>query len=368
MFQSHRYTFPAIRGIQAQREYYVTMCPLRLIPKLFIFDDQELQPELRAQRVLNKARIPELVSYMIDNPSEYVFSALTASIDAEVVFTPLSDDEEHFNIGFLHVPMSARFVINDGQHRRAAIEAAIKVKPELGNESIAVVFFVDTGLQRSQQMFADLNRYAVRPTQSLNILYDHRDAFARLAREISRQVPIFNGLTEMEKSTISNRSTKIFTLSGIHRATKELLANIVDMRASRECVDIATQYWDLVSQYIPEWQLVKEGKLAPADFRRDFISAHTVALVALGRLGNALLTHHPDSWTKYIPRLKSIDWHRHNAAVWEGRATIGGRISNSRNSVLLIGNVLKHALGLPLLPEEQKAEDAVGSVTNPYRN
>ena len=55
----YEYVFPAIRGVQAGREYYVTMCPLRLIPRLFLFDEEELPPEMRAQRTLNKARVPE---------------------------------------------------------------------------------------------------------------------------------------------------------------------------------------------------------------------------------------------------------------------------------------------------------------------
>jgi DNA sulfur modification protein DndB len=80
------YVFPAIRGVQAGREYYVTMCPLRLIPRLFVFDEEELPPEMRAQRSLNKARVPEMARYMVDNPHSYVFSALTASINAVVQF------------------------------------------------------------------------------------------------------------------------------------------------------------------------------------------------------------------------------------------------------------------------------------------
>src|SRR5580693_479610 len=80
------YVFPAIRGVQAGREYYVTMCPLRLIPRLFVFDEEELPPEMRAQRTLNKARVPEMARYLVGNPKDYVFSALTASINAEVQF------------------------------------------------------------------------------------------------------------------------------------------------------------------------------------------------------------------------------------------------------------------------------------------
>ena len=46
---SFEYAFPAIRGVQAGREYYVSMCPLRLVPKVFLFNETELVPGLRAQ-------------------------------------------------------------------------------------------------------------------------------------------------------------------------------------------------------------------------------------------------------------------------------------------------------------------------------
>ena len=65
---SFEYNFPAIRGIQAGREYYASMCPLRLIPRIFLFDEDELNPELRAQRILNKSRIPEMARYLLANP------------------------------------------------------------------------------------------------------------------------------------------------------------------------------------------------------------------------------------------------------------------------------------------------------------
>jgi DNA sulfur modification protein DndB len=57
MADDFSYVFPAIRGVQAGREYYVSMCPLRLLKRLFSFDEEALVPELRAQRMLNKARI-----------------------------------------------------------------------------------------------------------------------------------------------------------------------------------------------------------------------------------------------------------------------------------------------------------------------
>src|SRR5436305_4542894 len=95
------YVFPAIRGIQAGREFYVSMCPLRLIPRIFLFDEDELKPELRAQRVLNKARVPDIASYILGNSKSYTFSALTASVDGAVHFEPLGEGGPERSVGQL---------------------------------------------------------------------------------------------------------------------------------------------------------------------------------------------------------------------------------------------------------------------------
>ena len=70
------------------------MCPLRLLPKLFLFNEDEMVPELRAQRQLNKARLPEMARYVLENPDDYVFSAITASVDADVRFDPFGGDPD----------------------------------------------------------------------------------------------------------------------------------------------------------------------------------------------------------------------------------------------------------------------------------
>ena len=44
------YKFPAVKGIQAGREYYVVMVPLKFLSKLFVTDTEYVSPEYRAQR------------------------------------------------------------------------------------------------------------------------------------------------------------------------------------------------------------------------------------------------------------------------------------------------------------------------------
>jgi DNA sulfur modification protein DndB len=357
MDAAFEYVFPAIKGIQARREYYISMCPLRLLPKIFLFNEEELVPELRAQRTINKNRIPEIARYIVDNPHDYVFSAITASVDADVRFEPLASGAEGQRVGQLHIPMSARFIINDGQHRRAAIEVALRESPDLADESIAVVFFLDVGLDRCQQMFADLNRYAIRPSKSVGVLYDHRDNSAKLAKLIALRCPAFKDMVETERSTLSVRSRKLFTLSSIYFATSALFNHLDDVSADDRLAK-AIGFWEEVAKQFPEWQLARERKITAGEVRRDFIHSHGIALQAICKVGNALLQTNEGNLKQRLRRLKSIDWSRSNAKVWEGRAMIGGRISKASHNVLLTTNVIKTQLGLSLSPDEQRAEDA----------
>lgn len=356
MEPAFEYIFPAIRGIQAGREYYTSMCPLRLIPKIFLFNEEELVPELRAQRSLNKARVPEMSRYIINNPKNYVFSAITASIDAEVRFEPLGDAPQSSRIGTLHIPMDAKFIINDGQHRRAAIEAALLESPDIADETIAVVFFLDLGLKKCQQMFADLNRYAIRPSKSIGVLYDYRDDHAIVAKRIAIESSVFKDVIEMERSTLSPRSRKLFTLSSVYFATKELLDGIEGTEEERG--DIALTYWDEVAKYFPEWLLVRKRKMNSSEVRRDFIHSHGIALQSIGKAGNALLKTEKTNWKKKLSKLSQIDWTRSNSAIWEGRAMVGGRVSKSSNNITLTTNYLKQTLGIKLSPQEKRVEDA----------
>lgn len=357
--RAFEYVFPTIRGMQAGREFFVTMCPLRLIPRLFMFDEEELLPELRAQRTLNKARVPEIARYIIDNPKGYVFSALTASVDARVHFRAFGSEGTEERMGTLTIPMSARFVINDGQHRRAAIEQALRENPEIGDDSIAVVLFLDVGLERCQQMFADLNRYAIRPAKSLGVLYDHREAMASLIRLVVFQSPFFHDVVEMESSNLSGRSRKLFTLSALYTATKSLLDGMDEESVERK-VDLAAQYWETVARQFPEWSQVRDRKVSAGEIRRDFIHSHGIALHSLGRVGNTMIQAHPNptTWKKQLAKLSQLDWSRSNAKQWEGRALVGGRVSKSSANVVLTTNALRQVIGQPLSPDEQRAEDA----------
>ena len=350
------HSFPAIRGFQAGRAFYIAMCPMKVIPKIFVFNEEEVPPELRAQRTLNNNRIPEIAAYLVNNPKDFILSALTASVDAEMNFVSHGDSSVSSNMGILQIPMDARILINDGQHRRAAIEEALKENPALGLENIPVLFFIDSGLKRSQQMFADLNKYAIRPSTSLSTLYDHRDSSSELARYLMLNVTVFKQLTEKEKSTISNRSSKLFTLSSIKQASKALLRKGLKVAVTEEEKKLAGAYWNAVAEQMPDWQKALERTVATAELRQNYIHSHGIALHALGVAGAELLAKHPKDWQSKLKQLKKIDWSRSNITLWEGRAMVHGRISKALSNIQLTSNVVKKAYGLRLTADDQALE------------
>ena len=353
---SETYGFDAIRGIQAKREFYVAMCPLKIIPKLFIFNDYEIPPQLRAQRIMKDSRIPAIKNYILNNPEDYTFSSLTASVDGIMKFTPAASLGEDGKLGRLYINMDSRLLINDGQHRRKAIEEALKENPDLGSEMISVVFFQDDGLKRSQQMFSDLNKNAVKPTKSLNILYDHRDKFSQFIVDLVGSVDVFEGRVELEKTSISNRSTNAFTLNGIADASLRLIGLRKSRKPTEDEKKLIKEYWEIVSKNIPEWQLLIQGNTSAAELRKSFVHTNTNCLNAIGIAGQIIIEQNPDSWKNVLKNLKKIDWSR-ESADWEKRLILNGQMQKHAAGIDLAANVILQKCGISLSEDRQKIED-----------
>ena len=353
---SETYGFDAIRGTQAKREFYVAMCPLKIIPKLFIFNDYEIPPELRAQRIMKESRIPAIKNYILNNPDDYTFSSLTASVDGTMKFIPAASLGEDGKLGRLYINMDSRLLINDGQHRRKAIEEALKENPNLGHEMISVVFFQDAGLKRSQQMFSDLNKNAVKPTKSLNILYDHRDLFSKFIVNLAGDIDIFENRVEMEKTTISNRSTNAFTLNGLADASLRLIGLRKSRKPSEDEKKLIKDYWETVSKNIPEWQLLIQGKTTSSELRKNFVHTNTNCLNAIGIAGQIIIQEHPHTWKDVLKNLKKVDWSR-ESSDWEKRLILNGQMQKHAAGIDLAANIILQKCGISLSEDRQKIED-----------
>lgn len=343
------YHFPAVKGIQAEREYYISMVPLKLLYRLFPAEEEIVMPEYRAQRKINEARIPEIKRYILDNRDTYVFSALSASIDGEFSFSSFGDTD----CGILEVDMESVFLINDGQHRKAAIEAAMQEDPTLDKETISIVFFADEGLARSQQMFTDLNKHAVKTSNSLSTLYDARDEIAVATKKIIDEIVFFKRYTDKERDILGKNSSNLFTLNMLYKANQKILHGD---KCSKEDEEFLLQYWHLVSENIVEWQEVLNKSLTKKALRENYIVVLAITIGAFGKLGRFFYDNTNVNMATHLTGLQKIDWLRSNPA-WTGRAIReNGKVVNSDEAVSLTCAYIKQQIGLPLTREEIQKE------------
>lgn len=344
------YKFPVVKGIQANREYYIAMVPLKMLKRLFPEDNEFVMPEYRAQRRVNESRIPVIAKYILENENSYVFSALAASIDGEFNFIPNGDA----GLGILEISLDAKFLINDGQHRKAAIEQALLEKPELGDETISIVFYKDLGLKHSQQIFTDLNKHAVKTSNSIAELYDSRDELAVVTRKIVECVPFFEEYVDKEKDMLGKFSSSLFTLNTIYTANKRILSKgKCDKKFENFCIN----YWTNVSNNIVPWLELQTKELSKKELREQYLVVQAVIMQAFGKLGNYFYKNKDIDMVSILTHLKKINWSR-SADCWYLRVIKeNGRMINNEKAIGLATNMLKISLGINLSENEKNIED-----------
>lgn len=345
-----KYQFPAVKGIQAGKEYYICMIPLGLLDKIFVINNDDVSPEYRAQRRLNELRIPEICNYILHNRNSYVFSALAASVDGNMKF--VSGNNE--NIGLLEIDMNSAFLINDGQHRKAAISGALSEDESLKDETISVVIYKDEGLQRSQQMFTDLNKHAVTTSKSLNTLYESKDPAALITKNVINSISFLRKYTDKEKDNLSKYSSNLFTLNTFFTANKRVVKLIEDYHKAEKFI---FDFWNNVVINIRQWNEMDSGELSKKSLRENYIITQGLIILALGRLCEFYCLNPKIDMITSLKGLYEIDWLRNNEKCWMNRAIKpNGKINRNEQGIFLTYIQIKRLLLLPMTTEELQKE------------
>ena len=354
-------TFPAMKAAMGGREYYSTLMSLSEIPRFFKFNDwQQFTPELRAQRVLNESRLPAITKYITDNEESYIFSSITCSYTCDIMFRSYS--EKNPEIGEISLDLEEmEFVINDGQHRCAAIANAIKENPVIAKNKISVLLFPMENLERMQQMFSDLNRHAQRSSKSLNILYDQRDPLGILTTNVVEAVEIFKDLVDFEKVSLPIRSHKLLTLTSLYDANKEIVSRLVKRNEEPDYAvleKMVVDYWREITSVISDWQKVAQGHMPATALRQEQLSTHSVVLRAIGSVGGILLVNYHDTWKEKVSKLADIDWRkgigRSVNPLWDGVCISAGSIVSNKQARAATLNVLTSKLEIEPKPKQRK--------------
>src|SRR5439155_10208673 len=125
------------------------------------------------------------VPYLVGN-EDHFYSALTVEIrpapygDGEgcISFEVKDSFPGGLQFGVLTLDGTESLYALDGQHRLRSIAIAIRQRPELAREHIALIMVPFCSIPRSQTLFSDLNRYAKGPSKSMSLLFTHREGLA----------------------------------------------------------------------------------------------------------------------------------------------------------------------------------------------
>lgn len=336
---NYTYKFPVVKGIQAGREYYIAMVPLKMLGKLFPNEEEYVLPEFRAQRKISESRIPVIKKYILNNRDNYVFSALAASIDGDHRFVEIDDT----GLGTLEISMDAKFLINDGQHRKAAILAAIAEAEELGEETISVVFYEDRGLARSQQMFTDLNKHAVKTSNSIAELYDSRDEVAVVTRSVIEKNSFLNEYTDKEKDILGKYSSCLFTLNTFYNANKKILQK---KKVKESDEEFLIRFWGCVTENIVLWHDLVNREITKSDLREKYVVNQSIIIQALALVGREIYTDESIDMISVCYKLRDVDWSR-SAKAWQGKIiNENGRIMAGEKAIVAAAEEIKTIIGI----------------------
>lgn len=372
--------YGAARGEMGGTDFYVTTMKLGELARNVGYTERDLgagaptPPDLLRQRKLNLARVrQEMKPYLTENPDHF-FSAILVEVVRpgesmhEITFVPHPDNPD---IGTVRFDGTEQLQALDGQHRLRAIQLALEEQPQLTKESIAVVFVSHRGVERSQQLFSDLNRYAKTPSKTINILFEHREFEANVAKVWAAHCVAFrDGRTNMETNSLVAKSRHVITLSVLYECVKDLLGKDyakkiwgdrpqLQQDADRVGRELASWYDDLIVPNLPELTEVIAGRLKPVELRARYLYSHSIGWRAIARTIRRAREQRRNWKDATEKGLQKVDWRLANPE-WEGSAMVAGTVANRRQNIDRAATMLALRMGLDVSDSER--EDLLGAM------
>ncbi|HBC3544473.1 TPA: DNA sulfur modification protein DndB [Vibrio parahaemolyticus] len=342
------FEIPAVRGIQAGREFFTINAPFGVLQRLVAFDTGNVLS--RSQRDVNPTRAKKVSQYIQENIDTYVLTSLTGVINERPEFI----ESDHANVGLLKVSMDSEILLFDGQHRTTGIIDAIKQNVDLRSHNIPLMLFLDMTLGERQQAFSDINGHTVKPSTSISDTYNQRDDLPKLVVEMANDLAVFVGLVDFERNVIGKNSDYLFPVKILKDATARLLGVKANAKLTDEQRGIAREFWQACAKPLL-WHAFRNWEDSADEFRAGYISSHGVFLNALGVVGQCLLAQYGN--VDKLADLSTLNIRR-DSDEFVGRCideVTGNMLTNATVIKLTAIKMLCH-VGCPVGPELQSLE------------
>ncbi|HHG3214605.1 TPA: DGQHR domain-containing protein [Vibrio parahaemolyticus] len=346
--------FPASKGVQAGRDYFITSIPMTYLKRMMAFDTGNVLD--RSQREVEVPRAKKIATYIesaVRGEEFYVLPTLTGTVD-KVSFNELQN-----GIGILEIDMDAVIHLFDGQHRATGIIEAASNLEELG-DTISVLLYPNLTLKERQQAFADINDNVKKPNKAIATVYNHRDPLSQLAVKLATTCDVFVDRVDFEKNLITGASTYSFSIKAIKDATREMLGLKANQAPLSEQEQDALIMWDAWSDALG-WGMIDD--LGAEQHREKYVTTQGVMLNVVGIVSRIALEHF-DSAEEAAEAIKALDEveERLVREFWVNRlvSSEGKTLAAKRNKYLAVNKWL-NLLNIPLPEYNAELE---GELTN----
>jgi DNA sulfur modification protein DndB len=351
------FQIPVIQSVQGGQIYYSGVVTYKQLIELFVFNEEDDDEELKAQRSIKPKRAKEIADYIIKNAMEYVIPPVIATVGHEHDFNPI---DEASGLGFLIIPEGVHVYLCDGQHRREGIKEVLKIMgadSELMRETVPVTFYVTEDVERERQIFADINGTPVKIQKSL-LGFFQKNPSSDIARKVMANIPFVNKGMELQKTSLTKTSQKMFTFNTFSSS----IGYLIDGIKVEKQEEYAIAYWNMLCKHIPLWVEVQNKTKKAPELRENTLITHGVMVQALGLLGanifrkcfvlsNASKEEKLKAIEECVSRLAEVDFYKGNenwVVLWDG-----GRVKTASDNQKLASIYLGILVGLGLSSQDK---------------
>lgn len=401
-------TSPAVRARMGSTTYYETTMTARELatsvrPASESDDWASASIEERMQRELNMARVKnQLVPYLAQHPDRFFGSFIVLVPKGSVEFEPLGSVIDTAtlpaayraaeSIGFLTLG-KGELIALDGQHRlmafRETITSGAQLGPyasEVGNDEVCVLVIEAENAQKTRRIFNKVNRHAKPTGRSDNIITSEDDGYAIVTRwmlDSDRGAPFAprelpdgrrEELVNWTSNTLSQRSTRITTISAVYEGVTDVLTHLGYRGFSEKdspvapSDDVLEKAFEQASAWFDE--LLKMDGFRTAlndlssvpDIRYEPTNRYTLLLRPVGQIAlvKGLVkaierSRGTMSLTEAVRRANRIDWSAPSTSMW--RDTIvrsDGRMVARKEAYELASDLIAYLIADEFTDEEEK--------------
>ena len=399
-------TRPCIRGQMGSVKYYETTLTARELtnsvrPARETDDWASASIEERIQRDINTARIRKtIVPYLAQHPDRFFGSFIILVQTGEIEYEPLGSIVDNLpaayrsaskDIGFLTIG-KGELIALDGQHRLVSFREVItaggtlgKFASKVGDDEVCVLFIEHENAQKTRRIFNKVNRHAKPTGRADNIVTSEDDGFAIITRRLldrDRNAPLASrtiGGEDIEmvnwtSNTLSQRSTKLTTLSAVYETVTDILSDAgftgfsekenpvaPDEATLDSAYEVAAQWWKALLKMGPLAAAVADPSSIPeirfSNSNRSTLLLRPVGQVALVR-GLVLAGQRVQgklSRPELIRRADQIDWSASGSSMWRDVIVRpDGRMIARTESYALASRLLAYLVAPEFTTEEEK--------------